>query len=70
MARSIDSHCPTTQAAGRDCTSSRGSLFSEPYRKLTAPADKRAANCQGDGPKHGPHLNVSYRGEKGKTTGY
>jgi hypothetical protein len=20
--------------------------------------------------KHGPHLNVSYRGEKGKTTGY
>jgi hypothetical protein len=27
-------------------------------------------HCQGDGPKHGPHLNVSYRGEKGKTTGY
>jgi hypothetical protein len=25
---------------------------------------------QQGGPKHGPHLNVSYRGEKGKTTGY
>lgn len=22
------------------------------------------------GPKHGPHLHVSYRGEHGKTTGY
>jgi cytochrome c2 len=27
-------------------------------------------HCQGSGPKHGPHLNVSYRGEAGKTTGY
>jgi hypothetical protein len=27
-------------------------------------------HCQGAGPKHGPHLNVSYRGEAGKTTGY
>ena len=27
-------------------------------------------HCQGPGPKHGPHLNVSYRGEDGKTTGY
>jgi len=27
-------------------------------------------HCQGSGPKHGPHLNVSYRGEEGKTTGY
>jgi hypothetical protein len=27
-------------------------------------------HCQGAGPKHGPHLNVSYRGEGGKTTGY
>ena len=27
-------------------------------------------HCQGPGPKHGPHLNVSYRGEGGKTTGY
>ena len=30
------------------------------------------AGCHGPrgGPKQGPHLNVSYRGEKGKTTGY
>ena len=27
-------------------------------------------HCQTGGPKHGPHLNISYRGEKGKTTGY
>ncbi len=27
-------------------------------------------HCQGSGPKHGPHLNVSYRGDAGKTTGY
>jgi hypothetical protein len=27
-------------------------------------------HCQGSGPKHGPHLNVSYRGDDGKTTGY
>ena len=31
---------------------------------------RAGCHCQGDGPKHGPHLNVSYRGEKGKTTGY
>jgi hypothetical protein len=27
-------------------------------------------HCQRSGPKHGPHLNVSYRGKAGKTTGY
>jgi len=32
--------------------------------------DKRAAIARETDPKHGPHLNVSYRGEKGKTTGY
>ena len=26
--------------------------------------------CHHGGPKHGPHLQVSYRGETGKTTGY
>ncbi len=31
---------------------------------------RRGCHCQGSGPKHGPHLNVSYRGEGGKTTGY
>ena len=27
-------------------------------------------SCHRNGPKHGPHLYVSYRGDKGKTTGY
>ena len=27
-------------------------------------------HCRGAGPKHGPHLYVSYRGSEGKTTGY
>ena len=31
---------------------------------------RKGCHCQSDGPKHGPHLNVSYRGENGKTTGY
>ena len=26
--------------------------------------------CHGPGPKHGPHLYVSFRGDAGKTTGY
>jgi hypothetical protein len=26
--------------------------------------------CHHGGPKHGPHLQVSYRGPAGKTTGY
>jgi hypothetical protein len=42
-----------------------GSL-SETYRTC----GRAGCHCQGDGPKHGPHPNVSYRGEKGKTTGY
>jgi|SRR6516165_1945336 hypothetical protein len=40
--------------------------LSETYRTC----GQAGCHCQGDGPKHGPHLNVSYRGEKGKTTGY
>ena len=31
---------------------------------------REGCHCQTGGPKHGPHLNISYRGEKGKTTGY
>lgn len=26
--------------------------------------------CHHGGPKHGPHVQISYRGETGKTTGY
>ena len=40
--------------------------LSETYRTC----GRAGCHCQRGGPKHGPHLNVSYRGEKGKTTGY
>jgi len=40
--------------------------LSATYRTCGRPG----CHCQGPGPKHGPHLNVSYRGENGKTTGY
>src|SRR6516165_4966619 len=40
--------------------------LSETYRTCGRPG----CHCQKGGPKHGPHLNISYRGEKGKTTGY
>ena len=39
---------------------------SETYRRCGNPG----CRCHHDGPKHGPHLYVSYRGENGKTTGY
>ena len=40
---------------------------SETYRTCGRPS----CHCQRrGGPKHGPHVNVSYRGENGKTTGY
>jgi hypothetical protein len=41
--------------------------LSETYRTCGRPG----CQCQRrGGPKHGPHLNVSYRGATGKTTGY
>ena len=40
--------------------------LSETYRTCGTPS----CRCHHGGPKHGPHLYVSYRGEKGKTTGY
>jgi hypothetical protein len=39
---------------------------SETYRTCGRPQ----CRCHGPGPKHGPHLYMSYRGEHGKTTGY
>jgi len=47
----------------------RRALFgtiSETYRTCGTPG----CSCHRNGPKHGPHLYVSYRGHKGKTTGY
>ena len=40
--------------------------LSETYRSC----GRDGCHCQTGGLKHGPHLNISYRGEKGKTTGY
>jgi hypothetical protein len=42
-----------------------GSL-SETYRTCGNPK----CRCHHRGPKHGPHLYISYRGSTGKTTGY
>ncbi|MGB9273938.1 MAG: DUF6788 family protein [Terrimicrobiaceae bacterium] len=40
--------------------------LSESYRTCGTPR----CRCHAQGPKHGPHLYISYRGERGKTTGY
>jgi hypothetical protein len=40
--------------------------LSESYRTCGNPR----CRCHHQGPKHGPHLYISYRGESGKTTGY
>ena len=40
--------------------------LAESYRTCGTPG----CRCHGPGPKHGPHLYVSYRGEEAKTTGY
>lgn len=40
--------------------------LSETYRTC----GRSGCHCETGGPKHGPHLNISYRGENGKTTGY
>src|ERR1700734_444753 len=39
--------------------------LSETYRTC----GRAGCHCQGDGPKHGPHLNVSYRAEKATREG-
>ncbi len=47
----------------------RRALFgtiSETYRTCGTPG----CRCHRKGPKHGPHLYVSYQGQNGKTTGY
>ena len=40
--------------------------ISETYRTCGQPG----CRCKGKGPKHGPHLYVSYRGPAGKTTAF
>jgi hypothetical protein len=39
---------------------------SETFRTCGNPG----CRCHGPGPKHGPHMYVSFRGDAGKTTGY
>ena len=39
--------------------------LSETFRTCGQPT----CRCHHGGPKHGPHLQISYRGEAGKTTG-
>jgi hypothetical protein len=40
--------------------------LSESYRTCGS----RGCHCKTGGPKHGPHLQISYCGPDGKTTGY
>jgi Family of unknown function (DUF6788) len=40
--------------------------LSESYRTCGNPG----CRCHHGGPKHGPHVYISYRGASGKTTGY
>src|SRR5437764_7609391 len=69
MARSIDSAARRRKLLSEIARLAEVAIFgtlSETYRTCGSPG----CHCQSGGPKHGPHLNVSYRGEKGKTTGY
>src|SRR5436189_6025755 len=69
MARSIDSAAQRRKLLGEIARLAEVAIFGtlpETYRTC----GQAGCHCQGDGPKHGPHLNVRYRGEKGKTTGY
>src|SRR5438105_1999399 len=69
MARSVESSALRRkllrEIAGLAEVAVFGTL-SETYRTCGG----AGCHCQSGGPKHGPHLNISYRGEKGKTTGY
>jgi len=69
MARSVEGTAQRRKLLGEIERLAEIAIFgtlSETYRTC----GRAGCHCQGDGPKHGPHLNVSYRGEKGKTTGY
>ena len=59
---------------GCNCSEKSGNWrnrpFTDPYRRLTAPCGNPDCRCHHGGPKHGPHLYISYRGKEGKTTGY
>jgi hypothetical protein len=69
MARSGESNAERRKLLSEIARLAEVAIFgtlSEPYRTCGS----SGCHCQSGGPKHGPHLNISYRGEKGKTTGY
>ena len=69
MARSVDATAKRRKLLGEIERLAEIAVFgtlSESYRTC----GRKGCHCQSGGPKHGPHLNVSYRGENGKTTGY
>jgi len=69
MIKSVDATAQRRKLLGEIAGLAEIAIFgtlSETYRTC----GRAGCHCQGDGPKHGPHLNVSYRGEQGKTTGY
>ena len=69
MIKSVDATAQRRKLLGEIARLAEIAIFgtlSETYRTC----GRAGCHCQGDGPKHGPHLNVSYRGEQGKTTGY
>jgi len=69
MVRSVDATAKRRKLLGEIERLAEIAVFgtlSQSYRTC----GRAGCHCQSGGPKHGPHLNVSYRGEKGKTTGY
>jgi len=69
MPRSVDATAKRRKLLGEIERLAEIAVFgtlSQSYRTC----GRKGCHCQSGGPKHGPHLNVSYRGEKGKTTGY
>jgi len=59
-----------TQATRSDPASARHCRVRDALSETYRTCERAGCHCQSGGPKHGPHLNISYRGEKGKTTGY
>ena len=64
--RQLDRRAELLAEVGRLAEVAIFGTLSEAYRTCGSPG----CRCHGRGPKHGPHLQVSYRSEAGKTTGY
>src|SRR6266849_6022252 len=65
MARSVDSAAQRRKLLGEIARLAEIAIFgtlSETYRTC----GQAGCHCQGDGPKHGPHLNVSYPGRRAR----